>query len=276
MTDILIQEEKPKEKLNVFTSCRFCEFKTVDEAGNQVGCEANLLGRFEEKYKHLVSLPVEDQNFDDEHGKYTAKKVAGFCLYRRQTGWKKHRAEDLVDGKTYLDLAREELGMKVTVVVHVPEKAAMSHVLYYVEELEKLSDNIEEVIFINWARISPVQFLGLNANTKLKWKMEFMLEKDNPNAKARSFDFGVKKVKSAYVLLVTLGDKIKPNFIKDLETAIVDELDSLLAVIDKDGPKLVQTYIYKALGGDTENKSIEAKIEDATKDEGCPHLIAYV
>jgi len=256
-----------KKKVIVGTSCRFCEFKVQNPDGVQTGCELFLLDRY--------NAPMELKSYDDEHGKGEAYEIGTFCLYRRPPGWKKAKEQYLVDGKTFEDIAREEMKIAVTLVVHLKSGDNFERVVDFVKHVNEMTVKPTKMIFMNFAHISPLTFLRLNDLTKIEWSMEFMLDnsKEDDTLRKNGFDLASKKVKSSYFVTLSASDRLSLDYIEVIEKAIIDDLQKFVAILDdQQKPNFYQTIVYRSVRGN-EQADANDKIKWMAEDQECLHLI---
>jgi hypothetical protein len=258
------------EQGKIATICRFCEFNQKDEYGNQIGCELNLIERYEKK-----NINVENYEFEDEHGKGTCKKIETFCLFRRPPGWKKAKEPLLKDQETYESIARSELVIDVTFLVYIPEGRTMDDVFNFMEYMHSMDTKPNKIIFMNCAKISPLKFIDLNNKTDLDWSMEFMLKLNDSvdEIRKRANDLGSKKVQTTFFLTLDLDHRIDQRYLTIIRQKILDDLDSISLILDdQDKPNFYQTVIYKHVRGN-EQADVNEKIRWITEDQKCQHII---
>jgi hypothetical protein len=261
------------------TSCRFCEFRVNDETGKQVGCELNLIAKYAEKYNSEDSH-VETHTADDEHGQDEFTVLPTFCLFRRSPGWKEAKADKL-EGKTYAEFARSELTIRTTAVLFLDAEQDMHQLLQSIKQIEQMSAKPVKLVIVNWSdKVRPHNFLALNKQTSMPWAMETVLEsrEDLPpeyyhgedSIERRAYDIGVKKVETPFFFAARVGTNIDPDFVKNIEKEIIDDLNGVL--MQEGEVSFYQTALYKMLGGNKE-RPVNLKIRDVAKEQECSHLI---
>lgn len=266
------------------TSCRFCEFRVNDETGKQVSCELKLVERYTEKYKD-AEANVEDQTVDDERGHDEFKLLPALCLFRRPPGWKDAKAPLLVDGKTFADIAREELTLKITALLFLDTEQGMEELLKSIDELKQMTLPPTKIIIVNWSKkVRPHQFIALHNQIKIPWAMETVLESpdqlppdyyegDNLRER-RAYDIGIKKVETPFFIAMRVGTPVPKDMTQKLEVDIIDNLQGVIMDESNDGsyPNFYQTTVYRIVGGNKE-RPVGDKIRDIAKDQECSHLI---
>lgn len=249
------------------TSCRFCEFNVKNADGIQTGCELSLLDRYD--------VPMTLKPFEDERGKGEAYEIGTFCIFRRPPGWKDAKKELLTDGKTYENIAREEMKIPVTLVVIIKPTDSFEDVVSFLKHHEEMVDQPKKVLLLNFARISPLTFLRLNDLTKLEWSMEFMLNNSEQLDQLRKngFDLASKKVRTSYFVTLDVKDRLALDYISNVEKSIVDDLQRFVAIVDNiDKPNFYQTIVYRHVRG-YEQADVNDKIRWLAEDQQCPHLV---
>lgn len=257
------------EENSIKTSCRFCEFNQKDNDGNQTGCELNLLKRYEDK-----SVSIETVDFEDQYGKGTCKQIETFCLFRRPPGWKKAKQKD---GVSFEDLAKEELIIDTTFVVYIAPEKTFEDVVNFVEHVNKMSLLPYKILFMNYAKISPLLFQRLNDQTKIEWGMEFMLNlesiTDSDKLREKGNDLGARKTKTNFIVTLDVNTIPRPDLIEVIRNKLVNDLESIFLLIDDKGqPNFYQTILYKHVHGN-EQASVNDKIQWIAEEKKCQHLI---
>ena len=266
------------------TSCRFCEFRVNDENGKQVGCEVGLLERYIHKYE-ATEIQVEDQTVDDDRGHDEFKLLPSLCLFRRPPGWKEAKTTLVAGGKTFAEIAREELTLKVTAVIFLDVEQTMQDLLDTIASLNQMSQAPSRVVIVNWSRsVKPHQFIAIQNQIKLPWVMETVLEHpehlppeyyDSKDLRdRRAYDIGIKKVETPFFIALKAGTPIPTDFIKEFETDIIDKLEGVIMHESEDQatPNFYQTTVYRIVGGNKE-RPVGDKIRDIAKEQECTHLI---
>jgi hypothetical protein len=254
----------------ISTTCRFCEFKEVDENGNQTNCELNLLQRYKDK-----GLEVLEVQHDDKHGKNTAFEPQTFCLFRRPKGWKEAVANDIeAAGKTLMEVAREELVPSVTLMVFVPPNTSFAKVQEFTNHVNKMDIKPKKILFMNFARLSPLQFRQ-NLKSEVPWGMEFMINSNKEKDALRydGFNLGSKKVETSHLIQMDIDEELRLDYISVIKAKIVDDLERFICVTNEIGkPAYYQNSVYRFLRGN-EQADINEKIELLAEKQECPNLI---
>ena len=255
-------------KSEVSTSCRFCEFKVTGEDGNQTGCELNLLHKFQEK-----GIEVVERENDDEAGKDSSFEPQTFCLFRRPSGWKKAMEEKLEQGKTYHDIAWDELSPKVTLVVFVPPDTTMEEIQTFTNRIHLMTIKPESLLFMNFSSISPREFRKLSSS--ISWRMEFMMDASHSKDKLRDIgnNLASKKVKTEHFVQMDIDQDIELDYISTLKNKIVDDLERFICIRNEVGkPSFYFKSVYRHLRGN-EQAPIDEKIELFAEEQECQNLI---
>lgn len=252
----------------VSTSCRFCEFKVADENGNQTGCELDLLHLFQSK-----GIETAEREHDDENGKNTAFEPKTFCMFLRPSGWKKAMADQLKDGVTYKNIARNEMAIKATLMVYVPKDSTMEQIQKFTNHVNLMKIKPETILFMNFSDVMPATFRKLSS--KVAWRHEFMTDNKKSKEAARDFgfDLGSKKVKTPYLVQMDLDQEIRLDYLAVIEREFFDNAERFICVTNEIGkPAFYYKSVYRYLRGN-EQASIDEKIELLTEEQECPKMI---
>jgi hypothetical protein len=264
------------------TSCRFCEFRTNDEKGHQNGCELDLIPLYEAKYKGTEN-EVEHHVIDDERGHDEFKVLPTLCLFRRPPGWKEAKKGLLVDGKTFGQVARDELTLKVTAVVFLDKDQTMQDLLKTIDDLSNMSKPPSKLVIVNWSdHVRPHQFLSLHNRVTLPWMMETVLEQRDSipeyayegGGQRRAFDLGSKKVDTPFFMTIRVGDTVPPDFIKELEEDIIDKMQGVIMHESDNTPSFYQASVYRLVGANKQ-RPVGDKIRKIAEEQECTNLIKH-
>ncbi len=255
-------------KSEISTTCRFCEFKVVDDSGNQTGCELGLLHKFQDK-----GIDVVERQNDDDIGKETSFEPQTLCLFRRPSGWKNAMKDKVEQGRTHYEIAWDELSPKVTLVVFVPPDTTIEAVQAFTNKIGVMTITPKSILFMNFSSISPLGFRKLTSS--VPWRMEFMMDASHKKDKLRDTgnNLAAKKVETEHFVLMDIDQEIDPDYISILKNKIVDDLERFICITNEIGkPAFYFKSLYRHLRGN-EQAHIDEKIQLFTEEQECQYLI---
>ncbi len=255
----------------ISTSCRSCRFAVKDMGGDQTGCQADMLKRFQEEGR--VELEAVE-------GVESYKTIDCFCPMFRPANW----MGELSYEQAVVE-ARRERALTVAAIVSC-EKGELSDVARTAEMLEQQTIKPNEVVFVITSRsaVKPKDVLSTlrDLEPSYQYSLRFVLDASYTEMDAIQEGIG-NNLKSVFILLVEAGQPLENYYLADLDHLINDQNQRVVLVDPgKIHGMLIQTMAFDMVGGfhevvwqETEDKiaDVSEKLRRIAKDQNSQHLI---
>jgi hypothetical protein len=252
--------------MDIKTICKDCVFSTeiydLVKATTRKECMFLVYNKLQKKdYKDVkVIHDINNEVTIDNH----------ICVFCRNQEWGKQQKElDLITA------ARKEVELRTTLILYI-EDAGLTKTKRYLKkrlkEIEKMKLKPRQVIIVNHTTnsIGEIYNICKDSGLSIKWSIENIVHDINT---LEAIDIATLKVKTPYFLVVQYYNKINEFLISNIDVAINDNLEKLIAAKSDDNSVLFfQTQTFINIGKNNLKPAIEKLINIAENQE-CSHLI---
>ena len=255
----------------ISTSCRGCRFAVKDMGGDQTGCQADMLKRFQEQGK--VEL-------ESVEGVESYKTIDCFCPMFRPTDWMNELGHEQA-----ITEARRERTLAVAAIVSC-EKGELSDVARTAEILEQQTLKPTEVVFVITPRsvVKPKDVLSTLRDLEPSYQYSLRFVVDSSYTETDAIQEGVgSNMKSVFILLAEAGQPLENHYLADLDYLVNDQNQRVVLIdFGKIHGMLIQTMAFYMVGGfhevvwqETEEKiaNVAEKLKRIAKDQNSQYLI---
>lgn len=234
------------------TSCKDCFYAIYDESNKtQIGCQFNKIDKLKENGVNVIESYDEDKEF------FVLNNHACMAYRSKESMLKADQ-----DVKESMVLTRKQMSPRIAAVINVfnDDKEGLQKTINQIKNQEV---PFYEVIFCVSSSIKPSEIISIINELKCSFKWTIKQIIDEYWLGSRSINIAVQKSKSTYFTLFECNFDIPPLFVKEIDTAICDEMKRFIileGVDDKNNGATFQTYAFNALRGNE-----EAFVEDTNK-----------
>tara|TARA_Y100001951_G_C11284807_1_gene267912 strand:+ start:301 stop:1188 length:888 start_codon:yes stop_codon:yes gene_type:complete len=248
------------------TVCRNCIFAVYEE-NTQTSCELGRIQKFKDKGV------VVDDCYDDQGNEFFVIRDR-YCVFWRNEDWANVHKDPVF-------AVRRESKIKFKCIIYISESNDMEDVEETLISVLEQDLQPKHVTFIN--NNSSIQPIGLKRLCN-RFNISFSIEHINDKSLTRGLcvNIAANKVNAnffGYISVFDAGHIPIKDFYSKINTAIVDDLEQILAIEGDEGNgDVYQTKAYKMTGGnlDTEEEREELfidKIKRISESQGCKHLV---
>lgn len=264
------QDGQESDQSVVETSCKKCCFKLIGNDGKfQAGCKFRVLERMRRQGAEIKEHVSEDDQF-----KYFSI-VDRVCVYcRPQKGWANRFQEDV----DLMQMARQEVKPRMAfIIVSDGNPASLQKTLASITHMSDKPQVVSVQFKNNKVRPSEALeilkfFLEIH---NVKYRIDYILESDASDM--RVVDIAYKKLDRPYFAVFKEGFDIPTDFIKEIDSALNDDLERFLLLEPVDGINglVAQTRITKQIGGSNEDL-VQNKLKRVAEKQKCQYLVRPV
>ena len=241
--------------MRVATSCKECIFAIRYEDGSQIGCDFNLLGKFQNN-GNVVTYDVDDNSYLIEDR---------ICLYCRDKGW----LENLGDNPKETVTAQVQL--RADAIIYYEEGWGKEKLVATIRAVGASRLKPQRIVVINnGLNMIPFARMALN-DTGLPWKITNVIGATDRNTAVQT-----SKVdwESKFLWLMDAGHSPSELFLYNINIALNHEMMTFSLL--KDGNAIFfRDILFKLLGGNQDgafSDKVEAEAELEGKNN---HIIEY-